>query len=617
MKGELCPMEQYLSVSDRVKRPNLIDWSEKHKLHHLSIVPVFFVLLACLPVFAGDAVIPGKLTTPYPTITNLAVKWLIEGDDNLNSVVTVEYRMVGEDSWQKGMPLVRVPAGDAASRTRPVYRWANKHSGSIFDLKPGTEYEIRLRLRDPDGGSAEKTVQAKTRPVPGPAPDAVMKKVNPRTFWDSLRTAQPGDILLLSPGYYDRWYTKSVIERSGEPGRPIVIRADRAHKVIGSTFDDLSLEHCRHVIIEGLTINGPVNLRFAEDVAVRYCTINAKYGIIAKRQPGCKNCYIADNVVSYVMPWVNESIGSSSIYGGPANVGEGIEITGPGNVICYNRVSGYRDCISTMEDLWLYDQICIDIYNNDIYVGPDDAIEADFCMHNCRIMRNRITNCGMGLSSQPGLGGPNYFIRNVMYNIAMCPFKLERHSVGNIFLHNTCVKSGDGFYEHHGQNEYFRTVFKNNLCIGGTGKGKQGRYSSGTGLAVSLKGYNSTCEFDYNGVGTYQSPFKGLIGDQTFTDIEGLHRLTGGSHSVRVDMGVFAEPVEFPYPAYPEREPADLRLKAGSAAVDAALYIPNINHNYTGKAPDLGAYELGRGIPHYGPRPPGQDEKTMWREKHR
>ncbi|HUU26383.1 MAG TPA: right-handed parallel beta-helix repeat-containing protein [archaeon] len=589
----------------------------KYTLCHLLTASTFLILLSFLPSFAGNAADPGEVITPYPTITNLAVEWLIEGDDNLNSVVTVGYRRGGEDAWHKGSPLVRVPADNTGSRTRPCYRWENKHSGSIFDLKPDTEYEIRLRLSDPDGGKAEKVIRARTRPVPRPAPDSVVKKVNPGTFWDSLRTAQPGDILLLSPGYYDKWYSKSVIELSGEPGRPVVIRADRADKIIGSTFDDLSLEHCRHVIIDGLTVNGTVSLRFAEDVAVRYCTVNAKYGIVAKPQPGCRNCYIADNVVTYVMPWVAEGIGSSMVYGGPANVGEGIEITGPGNVICHNRVSGFRDCISTMEDLWVYDQICIDIYNNDISVGTDDGIEADFCMNNCRIMRNRITNCGMGLSSQPGLGGPVYFIRNVMYNIVMCPFKLERYSVGNLFLHNTVVKSGDGFYEHHGQNEYFRTVFKNNLTVGGIGGSRQGRYSSGTGLAVSLEGFNSTCEFDYNGVGTYNTPFAGLVGNKKFTDLSGLRALTGGKHSVQVDMNVFKEEVKFPYPAYPERKPADLRIKDSSAAVDAAVYIPNINDGCTGKAPDLGAYELDREIPLYGPRPEGVDEETMWNRTQR
>ena len=126
------------------------------------------------------------------------------------------------------------------------------------------------------------------------------------------------------------------------------------------------------------------------------------------------------------------------------NIGEGIEMTGPGNVICYNRVSGFRDCISTMEDSHAVEQTSIDIYNNDIYRGVDDGIEADFCFANCRILRNRLTNCYVGLSSQPGLGGPNYFVRNVMYNVIHGAFKLKRFSRGDIVLHNTVVKIGTG-----------------------------------------------------------------------------------------------------------------------------------------------------------------------------
>jgi hypothetical protein len=37
-------------------------------------------------------------------------------------------------------------------------------------------------------------------------------------------------------------------------------------------------------------------------------------------------------------------------------------------------------------------------------------------------------------------------------------------------------------------------------------------------------------------------------------------------------------------------------------AVDAGIRLPNVNDRYTGKAPDLGCYELGEPPPHYGPR---------------
>jgi hypothetical protein len=43
-------------------------------------------------------------------------------------------------------------------------------------------------------------------------------------------------------------------------------------------------------------------------------------------------------------------------------------------------------------------------------------------------------------------------------------------------------------------------------------------------------------------------------------------------------------------------------LKADSKAVDAGMILPNVNDVYTGRLPDLGAYEFGQDIPHYGPR---------------
>jgi hypothetical protein len=46
----------------------------------------------------------------------------------------------------------------------------------------------------------------------------------------------------------------------------------------------------------------------------------------------------------------------------------------------------------------------------------------------------------------------------------------------------------------------------------------------------------------------------------------------------------------------------DLRLKPGAPVVDAGCRLPGINDDFTGIAPDLGAYETGQPLPHYGPR---------------
>ena len=76
-------------------------------------------------------------------------------------------------------------------------------------------------------------------------------------------------------------------------------------------------------------------------------------------------------------------------------------------------------------------------------------------------------------------------------------------------------------------------------------------------------------------------------------------------HSVPVDYDVFQKvspPGPDPLTLYRPSD-FDFRLRPGSAPVDAGVRLPNINDDFTGLAPDLGAYEVGRLEPHYGPRP--------------
>ena len=44
-------------------------------------------------------------------------------------------------------------------------------------------------------------------------------------------------------------------------------------------------------------------------------------------------------------------------------------------------------------------------------------------------------------------------------------------------------------------------------------------------------------------------------------------------------------------PIYDARD-LNFQLKPAGKAVDAGIRMPNVNDDYTGKAPDLGAYEL-------------------------
>ena len=49
-------------------------------------------------------------------------------------------------------------------------------------------------------------------------------------------------------------------------------------------------------------------------------------------------------------------------------------------------------------------------------------------------------------------------------------------------------------------------------------------------------------------------------------------------------------------------EDFDFRLKPNAVAVDRGVVLPNVTDGFGGKAPDLGALEVGQQTPHYGPR---------------
>jgi hypothetical protein len=471
--------------------------------------------------------------------------------------VTVQYREEGSSLWKEGMPLFRVPAGENVGFT-----WSNKHSGSIFGLKPDTGYEILLSLTDPDGGSAQRTVTARTRPVP--------------------EVTDSAEIIEINPGSYGTLETKN-----GTSDRPVVYRCSGGEAV----FTHINLIDRRWVYIEGLRVKNMedrgrgIRMNRAENCVVRGCVIEAASGIVAYLSSA--NNYISGNVVTGTSKWTNEAMGA-----GGDNYGMGIEMTGPGNVICYNRVTGFRDCISLLEDQHVFEQTCIDIHNNDVFTGVDDGIEADFCFSNCRIYNNRITNCFVGLSSQPGLGGPNYFFRNVMYNLTHGAFKLKRFSQGDVVMHNTVVKVGDGL---GGNSRMDFAWFRNNLAIGGPDGGvKWGGYGAGPPYAANILDPGVHSSFDYDAVGAHEVPYVARIGSRTFSEVEknGVERIT---------MEETFNNVEFPNPPVPERDVPDLRPRKGARVINAGVRIPNINDDFTGTAPDIGAYEYGQELPHYGP----------------
>ena len=58
--------------------------------------------------------------------------------------------------------------------------------------------------------------------------------------------------------------------------------------------------------------------------------------------------------------------------------------------------------------------------------------------------------------------------------------------------------------------------------------------------------------------------------------------------------------------------PQDVTPGSTSGAIDRALLLFNVNDDYSGSGPDVGAVEAGCAAPVYGPRPVGLDESKVF-----
>ncbi|MCP5145499.1 MAG: hypothetical protein H6978_11880 [Gammaproteobacteria bacterium] len=294
-----------------------------------------------------------------------------------------------------------------------------------------------------------------------------------------------------------------------------------------------------------------------------------------------------------------------------------VAVYGSGHVVAYNRISGFHDAVdhatygmpddypNTRRDRM---PVSIDFHNNDVSNVDDNCFEADGSMHNIRVFDNRCFNAGVGaMSPQPVFGGPAYFIRNVVYHSPFGPVKIHGDPAGAIYYHNTYI--GEVAQLTPASNLHFR----NNLIFG------QGRRPA----VFAVQTYTNYSSSDYNGFRPnpesdtafeWHAPPKDIPARydqppvaQRFKSFAAYRRATGqDQHSVLLDYDIFvnARMPDFNDPTrlYKPDE-VDLQLKAGAGAIDAGVALPNINDGFNGSAPDLGAYEYGQPMPHYGPRP--------------
>jgi hypothetical protein len=633
----------------------------------LRVVEVLLILAACAPAAMAqgerrgrdasgtirgfqpgpddDRVTPGEFFIDPPTLHNLGFRWYIEGDSNRNAAVEVAYRRKGEQQWREALPMLRVQH-EVANQAYTPWRCGNLFAGSVMNLEPGTEYEVRLTMTDPDGEATTGGSQGATAPSgseggsvsspqtpPGAAPPKIVTvttgvepphhegerqlEVFPADhagdrpngsyadLAEALKDAQPGDVIRIHPGIH---WGSFVIETSGEPDRPIVIRgAEDGSSVVesphhGETLFDVS--RADHIHFEDLTLR---RARYAihggnkggagtAGLVVRRCRIEDVVSGVWTTSENARNWFLADNVLVGMNPTWHPRTAPGRSYMEPSHTG--VNIYGRGHVVAYNRITRFSDSLAIanfgppVDDLEKH-CVNIDFHNNDLSWAQDDTIETDYGCHNIRVYRNRCYNTHTALSVQPSYGGPIYLIRNECYGITSIAFKLHNYCTGTVAYHNTtCTARRAGFASFDKwQNGHFR----NNLILG-------------PGGALATGSITPYTTLDYNGYKRSEGDsFVRWFDGETrhrFSSLEEFAEATGQErHGLVLDYDVFVRADEPQQGVTSHPDDWDLRLRPGSAAADAGVRLPNVNDEFTGTAPDLGAHELDQPLPHYGPRP--------------
>ena len=507
---------------------------------------IFSVLLSAPQL--QNATATGRFTVEHPTLLNLGFEWAIEGDANRNASVSVEFRRAGDPAWRQALPLVRI-GGERVFREREHLDYAvpDGFAGSILNLQPGTEYECRFQLTDPDGvtGTAAHTVRVTTRTEPQPSAEGRTLHVYPPNYdgpkeepsftsllqayygaglgdWSVVweRRARPGDTILVHQGLYrnDRLnYVDPMmtpfdgtmsLTLEGTADQPITIKAAGDGEVI---FDGagnhrlFDVVASAHHIFDGLTIRntdvgifaGQKAVAGAVGLTVKNCRFeNVGFGVWTE-YAGSSGFYIADNLFIgrddrfRLVGWTGPLWASAGPYGSHLLTSYyAIKVYGPGHVIARNAIAYFHDGIGistygTPEADPHRRASSIDIYGNDIHMSGDDFIETDGGVHNIRVFNNRGVNAAHGgYSAQPVFGGPVYFVGNLLYHVPGVAFKFSAKPAGLFVWHNTII--GEQTARDPSANVHFR----NNLFLG--------RDTPGRGI-MTWANATAAHSSDYNG----------------------------------------------------------------------------------------------------------------------
>lgn len=283
----------------------------------------------------------------------------------------------------------------------------------------------------------------------------------------------------------------------------------------------------------------------------------------------------------FLWPWDSVKSGSQLETGG---VNFYSPATGRGNIIRRNVFHDYFDGFGSCPEDNGSETNETDVYDNLIYNTGDDGLSADGSCSNVRIWNNRFHDVLVGVSLAPIYEGPLYAVRNLIYRIGAgnsdyhgMPFKFNSgyDQSGRMYLfHNTAdavLPENDGF-ELRSPGSWELIYARNNIW-------------AGTDYAFSNANPSQPLDFDYDNLFTTRP------GEFAWWDglpDRHLNTLTEFQDETGQELNGFN--LE---PDFSDADHGDYTLPADSNMIDKGVLIPGIDDEFTGVAPDLGAFEHG------------------------
>jgi hypothetical protein len=216
-----------------------------------------------------------------------------------------------------------------------------------------------------------------------------------------------------------------------------------------------------------------------------------------------------------------------------------------------------------------------DIYNNRIHHVSDDGLEPEGACINQRFRNNTIDTMLVGISLAPVTYGPVWVMRSTFTNFSGTSIKWDMNSDGAVLIyHNTSWTNASGLNAMSMLRPAHRAVMRNNIF-------------QGNGYAFE-ESFTGSTRHDWN----Y---------DNWYTTRAGPHfKWENVNYATIADLckatGLECNGHESP-PGLVNPGGGNFTLLSTSPNIDRGVLIPGINDNFSGSAPDVGAFESAFGAP--------------------